>query len=327
MTQRQPVVVDSGGSYAELPVGDWLNLGSQPDGALFRVRNTNVTGTTSKTAVASGTVPGGQLGTTGAILLLFNGRFNSISTTHAVTIEVNYGGTVMWATVTTAQTAAGTDHPVFFTVLLSADGATNAQKVGGTADMNTSAAGSVGGIGQLAALIATATGFDGSFNGSATVDSTVNQTLAVNVTLSAATNTTFYCDYCIAIPLGVGVIGATGQKGTDGAGKTNCPLSAVSPITGNANSAASMEGCHTLVNSATDVTITFRLADFSADGASMLLRQVGAGRIVPAAGTGITAIKSAFGSTPKSRANGSPYSVMLESISSGVLWVDGDITS
>lgn len=211
------------GRVQELQAGDYVNLGSQPSAVIARAGQSSVTGTTTKTAAVSFTTPGGTLGTNRCMCVLVAARFNSVSTTHTLLIEATYGGTSLWNATCTAQTAAATDHPLLFLFFLHGNGATNAQRLSGTVDMNTSAAGTSG-IGQLAAVIAAATGFDGSLAGSSSVDSTVNQTFAINVQLSATTNTTFFVDYMIAFPFGEGLVGATGPSGPSGAGTVAVPV-------------------------------------------------------------------------------------------------------
>lgn len=314
MAAKNPLA-NYAGRVQELQAGDYVNLGSQPSAVIARAGQSSVTGTVTKTAAVSFTTPGGTLGTNRCMCVLVAARFNSISTTHTLTLEATYGGTSLWSATTTAQTAAATDHPVMLLFFLSGNGATNAQRFFGLADMNTSAAGSTG-IGQLAAVIAAATGFDGEVAGSSSIDSTTNQTFAINVTLSATTNTTFFVDYMIAFPFGEGLVGATGATGPGGAGTGNVPSGTLQ--TGTTYTTASADVDHeTPFNSSSAITVTVDTGSMTASQCAAY-RQVGTGQMTFVAGSGVTL----NGASLKTRAQYS--AVTLRCDSSGVFYLDGD---
>lgn len=172
----------------------------------------NITG---KQTLFSFTVPGGSLGANGCLKIeAVCDFFNNSGATRTLTLEIAYGATVMYADVTTAQTAVATlRHPVFLDLVLSAANATNSQVLGGDIVMGTAAAATTG-AGDIAAVIANATGFSTAITGTAAEDSTADKTLTVSIT--HATNNTslsFRKLFAQAYIPGKGAKGDTGATG------------------------------------------------------------------------------------------------------------------
>ena len=266
---------------------------------LNRTPAATVSGTVSKTALMSFSLAGNVLGTNKCVCIEIVGSFLcSPSTARAVTLEFNYGGTAMWADITTAQSTSTTAHPFHAVFLLTAAGATNAQVLGGFVGMGTSAAANSG-LGDLLTPIAAATGFNTPIRGTATIDSTSAQTLAVNVTLAATTLTSFTIDYGIAFLLGEGTKGDTGAQGAQGlagTGTGTLPLSANSPQTGNYTAQLADAGALVEMNSASaqNFTVPPNSSVAYSIGSILAFAQAGAGAVTAVAGAGVTLKPSAI---------------------------------
>jgi hypothetical protein len=157
--------------------GDFLRGASQID----------VVNTVVETAIFTGSVPAGALGTDRMVrLTLYGDYLNNSAAGKTVTFRVKYGATTLWGDISPSLTG---NDPLRRTwqieLALGAQGASNVQVLSGRAAMTSTGVGSVAGIGTLAGTPT----FDQLFYGSAAEDSTAAKTLAVTVQHSAAVST------------------------------------------------------------------------------------------------------------------------------------------
>ncbi len=116
-------------------------------------------------------------------LRLYGDYLNNSGSASTLTVTISFGGTTVYADASTAFTASATRHPFDFEILLANQNATNVQVLGGTLSMGTAAAAATG-LGDLAAVIAAATGFSTPIFGTGARDTTAANTLLVQVTHS-----------------------------------------------------------------------------------------------------------------------------------------------
>lgn len=174
-----------------------LNGSTQTIASVIDRRGTNgpnVTNTTTETGLYSLSVPGGLLGTDRALRLTVFGRYLNNSGLNATfTLRVKYGGTTYYQGITPALATNASRRPCKFEVWLSANNATNSQRVWGQF--------AVGNV------TATTTG-EGAFSagdqvamtwaGNAAIDSTAAQTFALTLEHSTANaNVTFGRHYAV----------------------------------------------------------------------------------------------------------------------------------
>lgn len=155
----------------------WSQVGgSQSGGTLYSTgTRVDVKNTTTETTVLTYSVPGGTLGTDGALRVTIQARIvHTIAGT--LTIRFKYGATTL-LTITVPEGVAVADKSSDIGFLLTANGATNAQRVSGRVDMQ-DAANSVRSRWNQ--------------EGTATEDSTAAKTLAVTVQWGAASNSLEY---------------------------------------------------------------------------------------------------------------------------------------
>ena len=157
--------------------GDFLRGASQLD----------VVNTAAETAIFTGSVPAGALGTDRMVrLTLFGDYLNNSGAPKTATLRVKYGATTLWGDI--GASLAGNDplrRAWQLELFLGNQGATNNQQLGGRVAMMPTTAASVAGLG---AATVTPT-YDVVFHGSAAEDSTAAKTLAVTVQHSAAAST------------------------------------------------------------------------------------------------------------------------------------------
>lgn len=157
-------------------------------GLLFTSGSTTpqIDNSAAETVIFTGTVPGGTLGTDGAIQVRLGCLVkNNVGTGQGYTIAIKYGGTTIYSDSTNATVigTSSTPRPLSIEFVLFADAATSAQRLVGTIGPLAAAQAATTGYGDLAA---TPAHFTYTYGGTATVDSTVNQTLEVTITLTAA---------------------------------------------------------------------------------------------------------------------------------------------
>lgn len=256
---------------------------------IARTTGGTISGTVSKTDAWSFTVPAGKLSTNKCLAVELLAEFSSVSTTHVLTVEVSYGGTVLWSDATTAQTAVSpANHPVYFRLLLAANNSTSAQVLSGLVSMGTAAATTTG-EGDLAAIFANATGFNTPVRGTATADSTANQTFKISITLAATTNTSFITTYGIAYLEGEGQKGDTGSVGPTGTGAGSLPENPLGGRSSTSDTPLSTDsGCETTLSNASAITCTIPSSSYLTAGQIAFYRQIGAGAVTFVAGGGVT---------------------------------------
>lgn len=253
-----------------------------------RTTGGTVSGTVSKTDAWSFTVPGNKLGSNKSLIVELLAEFFSGTTTHTLTIEVSYGGTVLWSDVSTLQTAVATNHPVWLRLVLAANNSTSAQVLGGLVSMG-SAAATTTGEGDLATVIASATGFNTPIRGTAAKDSTADQTYKISITLSATTNTSFITTYGIAYLQGEGQKGDTGAVGPTGTGAGSLPENPLGGRTSTSDTPLSTDsGVETTLSNASAITCTIPSSSYLTAGQIAFYRQIGAGAVTFVAGGGVT---------------------------------------
>lgn len=147
------------------------------------------TNTVAETTVFSVTIPAGTLGTNKAVHVVFPAQWTNNSGAGAnVQLRIKYGATVLYDSTSGSATSNANPRPFVCSFSLLGDGTTSAQRlVGETLYMGTAGAPASGyGLWNNAPLSRVF-----GFGGTAAEDSTVDQTLAITVTMSSASNTLF----------------------------------------------------------------------------------------------------------------------------------------
>lgn len=172
-------------------------------GAAVSVSNTAV-----ETPIQRVTIPGGVLGANGAIKVRVSGQYlNNSGATKTFTLRIYYGGTLMYAGTTGSLSSSALQHAFDLEFALQGGGATNAQSIGGTVSL--SAPGGSTGLGLMNSIPTASTGVaPPALYGTASVDSTADQTLQITIQHSAASaSTTFSGAYFFCAVEGVGLKG------------------------------------------------------------------------------------------------------------------------
>jgi hypothetical protein len=178
-------VLGTGTSPAALLFGaPIVSLGGSLHSSGTRV---DVVNTTTETTALSYSVPGGILGSHGALRVTIQARIIH-TVTGTLTIRFKYGGaTLLTITVPEGASVADKSSDIFF--LLAATGATNTQRVSGRVDMQDAANGIRSRWNQ---------------EGTGAIDSTASQTLEISVQWGAASTDLDY-DQSFALVEKVGV--------------------------------------------------------------------------------------------------------------------------
>ena len=162
--------------------------GGWSTGILFTSGSTTavIDNSAAETSVFSGTIPGGTLGTSGAVRVILTGQILQDSGSgQGFTLRVKLGSTTMYADASNStifgSNANRRTWRMEFTIF--ADGSASAQRFEGLVGPFTAAAGTTSGIGDLAASVGLAAVAIG---GTATEDSTADRTFEVTIQLTAA---------------------------------------------------------------------------------------------------------------------------------------------
>lgn len=133
-------------------------------------------------------IPGNTIGIHGALLIFLEGDYlNSSGSSKTLTVKVTFGGTTVWGSISGTFTTGANHVPIMLHGLLANEGAANVQRFAGRIAAGAASSGSVAGLGTWAS---TSDQFAGTIGGSAAVDTTAAQTLAITVTHSAASAST-----------------------------------------------------------------------------------------------------------------------------------------
>lgn len=235
----------------------------------------SVSTSASKTTVWSFTVPANKLGTDKTLAIELGGKAQFNSGTPTLTVTVEYGGTTLYADVCTGQTAAAGVRAWFLNLNLSAHGATNSQVLTGMLAMGPPG-GATTGNGDIAAAIASATGFNAPIYGTSAEDSTADKTLTISFTMSVSNSAdNWQRENAIAYMKGEGQKGDTGAAGS--AGATGAPGGVTSPVTalstsGTVNIDCSLGNYFTLTPTGNVTSITFSNLPSSGNAQTILLR-------------------------------------------------------
>lgn len=160
------------------------NAWCQLTGVVARSTTSTVTAAAGPTNIVSYSVPGGLLGTNRLLRINLNGLWNNASGAgRTVTVTVSYGATTLWSDVS-ASIATGNTLPWNMQFVLSANNATNSQRLGGLVTLGSTLAAATGN-GDLASD--ETTGFT-PVRGTSAINSTAVQTLNVAITFSGGTN-------------------------------------------------------------------------------------------------------------------------------------------
>lgn len=218
-TASNAITLLRGTYYAD--VDQWICDGYQSLGAVAIVpTEQTVASSSSATDVVSFTVPANTLGTTGQLYMDIPFEFvNNQATAATLRVQVTYGATLMFDDITTAQTGSlSPAHPGLLTLCLAAINSTTVQSLSGAINMGTAAATTVG-RGDMAAIIANATGTSTPIRGTAAETSTADKVFKVTITMSVNNAaTTFKRGAFVAYMLGNGSSGAKGDNATSDTG-------------------------------------------------------------------------------------------------------------
>lgn len=160
--------------------------GGWATGILFQTTtsSTVITNSTTETTIFSGTVPGGTLGTGGAVHFYITGQITNVSGAgQTFILRVKFGGTTMYAATSASLSSTSTARTFQIEGWVNPENSASAQRFGGTLAINAPVAATTG-YGPL----------DGTppmfylpcFGGTATVDSSSDRTLDITMELSAA---------------------------------------------------------------------------------------------------------------------------------------------
>lgn len=146
-----------------------------------------VSNTVTETTILTGTIPANTLGTTKSLLFeSFGDYFNNSGGNRTIQIKMKYGGTTLIDATTAIVSPQATHRALFIRGMIGDSGANNSQV--GQVKYEMSINGSpASGYGSFAGFSAS-----GGAGGISAVDSTVDQTFVVTVTLSNAETTSYY---------------------------------------------------------------------------------------------------------------------------------------
>jgi len=151
----------------DIPVGTRLTGLTLSDNTIATIVNSAV-----ETTILTGTVPGGTLGTDGALRITLQAAYkNSSGAGRTITINIKYGGTTV---LTFTSPSIGSDpspRSVLCQAVITTDGTTSGQYA----------------IGHIIVILTAASVV--ADDGTAAIDSTANQTLEITWTHSAAAAT------------------------------------------------------------------------------------------------------------------------------------------
>lgn len=148
---------------------------------------TNITSSVTETSIFSFTLPGGTLGTQGAVLIRLYGQYtNNTAANQTVTIKFKYGTTTIFAATTGAISTSANARSWYLEFVLFADNSATAQRMGGSAGYIGVASAPTTGYGAISGTIGNSAHFVG---GSASENSANDLTVDVTITLSTATAT------------------------------------------------------------------------------------------------------------------------------------------
>ena len=143
-----------------------------------------VANTTTETTLYSVSVPGGTLSTDNILHVRMNGTvFSNNGSGSTFRVKIKYGATTLYDSTSASVNDSSNTNPFEMNFILAANGATNAQKLAGrfeTANVGAATAG----YGYMGVTTGNGTGVNTPLYGTAAIDSTLAQTLAVTVTHS-----------------------------------------------------------------------------------------------------------------------------------------------
>lgn len=164
---------------------------------LYKTNTVTIGNTTTETNIFSTTIPGGSLSTGNVIRFAIRGDIlQNSGASRTFTIKVTYGGTTLYNGTSSALSVTTDRRPYVFEGTIAAAGATNSQTFTGCILVGSATAPTTG-----LGAITTTLPLMGAIGGSSSVDSTSAQTLAVTVTLSAASASYEFLNKSIVVEL------------------------------------------------------------------------------------------------------------------------------
>lgn len=278
----------------------------------------SVTNSTTATDLVSMTIPGGTLGTNGAIRIRCAGRYkNNSGSAATLTLLLSFGGTTMWQAVTGSIASATVEHAFMFDIILAAANNASAQVLNGILHMANPAAATTG-LGPMATLATATTGTVTPLHGTAAVASGADKVFKINAKHSVANaNIAFTVDYCSAFLEG-GLPGPQGPKGPSGGSS----ITAITDATTARTLLATDIGNEIQFTNNSAITVTVD-PSVGAGGGEVLLRQVGNGQITVVGASGVTV--QASSATLKSGKKGARMYVRMET--NTLAYVGGEVAA
>lgn len=155
-------------------------------GLLDSVNELVINTTAAETSLYSFSVPAGILGTNKTLRLrLWGDYLQNNGAARTLNVKIKLGATTLYDDTTAVITASASRHPFDFEIILKNQNSASVQRLGGTLSMGVAGAATTG-LGDLAAVIAAATGFSTPIRGTAAENSANALTLAVTITHSAS---------------------------------------------------------------------------------------------------------------------------------------------